>query len=163
MKKVVPNRAGMIFITSNEDLINQICAKKSDATQMIDLDNDDEVETLGNPQNLSFLASLTGLVRDHFSLYNQFFIVFFFKFTKIVLLVLIKIQSNASKSAKKPADLVCVPCGDRAIGYNYDVLSCSPCKAFFFRNAHREPVTNRCRLDRCFQMGMRKDFLLSSE
>ena len=74
--------------------------KKSNATQMIDLVNDDEVETLGNPQNLSLLASLTGLICDHFSLYNQVFIVFSFKFTKIVLLVLIKIHRSLQKALR---------------------------------------------------------------
>lgn len=38
-------------------------------------------------------------------------------------------------------DLICVICGDRAIGYNYNVLSCGSCKAFFRRNAHHEPVS----------------------
>ena len=64
------NRTSVIFITSNEDLINQIRATKSDSTHMIDLDNDDETETIGNCQNLSFLAPLTGLVCDHFSFYR---------------------------------------------------------------------------------------------
>lgn len=32
-------------------------------------------------------------------------------------------------------------CGDRAIGYNYDVLSCGSCKASFRRNAHHDRVS----------------------
>jgi nuclear receptor subfamily 1 group I len=90
-------------------------------------------------------------------------------------------------------------CGDRAIGFNYDVLSCASCKAFFRRNANQNLVgwiffdflmnliyfqetmrcvtgqgqcsvahgtrrkCQKCRLHRCFSMGMRKDFILSEE
>ena len=38
---------------------------------------------------------------------------------------------NPVKVSKKSTNLVCNICGDRAIGYNYDVLSCASCKAFF--------------------------------
>jgi hypothetical protein len=38
-------------------------------------------------------------------------------------------------------DLTCTICGDRAIGFNYDVLSCASCKAFFRRNAYQSPVS----------------------
>ena len=34
----------------------------------------------------------------------------------------------------------CLICGDKAIGFNYDVLSCASCKAFFRRNAQSEIV-----------------------
>ncbi len=37
-------------------------------------------------------------------------------------------------------DLICTICGDRAIGFNYDVLSCASCKAFFRRNVNQPPV-----------------------
>ncbi len=98
--------------------------------------------------------------------------------------------------------MICVICGNRAIGYNYDVLSCASCKAFFRRNADQNLVcfflrllyfflyvtmlfqeklrclggdgqcsvahgTRRkclkCRLERCFAAGMRKDFFQSEE
>lgn len=31
-------------------------------------------------------------------------------------------------------------CGDRAVGYNFGIVSCESCKAFFRRNASREHV-----------------------
>jgi hypothetical protein len=36
--------------------------------------------------------------------------------------------------------MICNICGDRALGFNYDVLSCGSCKAFFHRNAHLDLV-----------------------
>jgi hypothetical protein len=38
-------------------------------------------------------------------------------------------------------DMICAICGDQAIGFNYDVLSCASCKAFFRRNANQNPVS----------------------
>ncbi|VDP20923.1 unnamed protein product [Heligmosomoides polygyrus] len=63
-------------------------------------------------------------------------------------------------------------CGDRANGYNFGVLTCESCKAFFRRNAIREeeikcPFSNNCgitsasrrfcqacRLQKCFAVGL---------
>jgi nuclear receptor subfamily 1 group I len=103
------------------------------------------------------------------------------------------------KMSKKSINAICAVCSDRAIGFNYDVLSCGPCKAFFRRNAHQNLVRlifypliliivffqeklkcvtgenqcsveyeirrkcTRCRLNRCFAVGMRKDFIMSEE
>ncbi|VDK44069.1 unnamed protein product, partial [Anisakis simplex] len=39
-------------------------------------------------------------------------------------------------------------CGDRAVGYNFSVISCESCKAFFRRNANREKV------------GMKKEWIM---
>jgi len=36
--------------------------------------------------------------------------------------------------------MTCDICGDRAIGFNYNVLSCSSCKAFFLRNGNQKRV-----------------------
>jgi hypothetical protein len=44
------------------------------------------------------------------------------------------------KLSKKSDGLICAICGDQAIGFNYDVLSCPSCKAFFRRNANQPPV-----------------------
>ncbi|ESO03540.1 hypothetical protein HELRODRAFT_99849, partial [Helobdella robusta] len=83
-------------------------------------------------------------------------------------------NSNTSTLISKE-DKVCVVCGDRALGCNFDVVSCESCKAFFRRNAHKEKEmkcifdgccyinvhTRRfcsyCRLKQCMQAGMRKE------
>ncbi|XP_071453757.1 nuclear hormone receptor HR96 [Hetaerina americana] len=76
---------------------------------------------------------------------------------------------------------VCGVCGDQALGYNFNAITCESCKAFFRRNALRNKefqcpfndaceitaVTRRfcqrCRLRKCFAIGMRKDWILSEE
>ncbi|CAF5107716.1 unnamed protein product [Rotaria sp. Silwood1] len=75
----------------------------------------------------------------------------------------------------------CLVCGDKSIGFNFGVLSCMACKAFFRRNAVKLgtyeficpkdgdcPIThtyrrlcNCCRLAKCFRVGMQKDLILS--
>jgi hypothetical protein len=109
--------------------------------------------------------------------------------------------SKPGKTSKKSRDIICAICGDEAIGFNYDVLSCASCKAFFRRNANQPRVSlllhfafllnsdeffqekircltgrnqcsiahevprkcPKCRLERCFAAGMRKNFILSEE
>jgi hypothetical protein len=44
-------------------------------------------------------------------------------------------RSKVAKLCKKDVDIICVICGDHAIGFNYDALTCASCKAFFRRNA----------------------------
>lgn len=34
----------------------------------------------------------------------------------------------------------CRVCGDKAIGFNYNVITCESCEAFFHRNAFRPKV-----------------------
>lgn len=76
---------------------------------------------------------------------------------------------------------ICGVCGDKALGYNFCAVTCESCKAFFRRNAltkkdFRCPfkeqceitaVTRRfcqkCRLEKCFAIGMRKDYIMSEE
>ncbi|XP_015786656.1 nuclear hormone receptor HR96 [Tetranychus urticae] len=78
-------------------------------------------------------------------------------------------------------ELTCLVCSDRAMGNNFGAISCESCKAFFRRNAHdieklrcefngKCSITiltrrhcRRCRLEKCFQVGMRKDWILTEE
>ena len=40
----------------------------------------------------------------------------------------------------KEEKLVCLVCGDKALGCNFDAVSCESCKAFFRRNALKSKV-----------------------
>lgn len=40
----------------------------------------------------------------------------------------------------REANKVCGVCGDRALGYNFNAVSCESCKAFFRRNALKNKV-----------------------
>ncbi|XP_069139328.1 ecdysone receptor-like [Argopecten irradians] len=47
-------------------------------------------------------------------------------------------NKREQKRRPKPKDgsqLVCGVCGDKALGYNFDAITCESCKAFFRRNA----------------------------
>lgn len=76
---------------------------------------------------------------------------------------------------------VCSVCGDKALGYNFNAITCESCKAFFRRNALLErdfkcpfnqncvitTITRRfcqkCRLEKCFSIGMCKALIMSEE
>ncbi|XP_058813101.1 nuclear hormone receptor HR96 [Topomyia yanbarensis] len=76
---------------------------------------------------------------------------------------------------------VCSVCGDKALGYNFNAMTCESCKAFFRRNALSTKgftcpfsesceitvITRRfcqkCRLEKCFQIGMKKEYIMSEE
>lgn len=76
---------------------------------------------------------------------------------------------------------LCGVCGDKALGYNFNAVTCESCKAFFRRNAliqkefrcpfngHCEITTitrrfcQRCRLDKCTAIGMCKDLIMSEQ
>lgn len=81
----------------------------------------------------------------------------------------------------KPESKICGVCGDKALGCNFNAITCESCKAFFRRNAlvkkdfmcpfneqcEITTVTRRfcqkCRLVKCFAIGMRKDYIMSEE
>ncbi|CAG2173965.1 unnamed protein product [Oppiella nova] len=81
----------------------------------------------------------------------------------------------------KELSKICGICGDKALGYNFNAITCESCKAFFRRNALRNKefkcpfdgnckidlVTRRfcqrCRLKKCFDIGMKKEWILSEE
>jgi hypothetical protein len=54
-----------------------------------------------------------------------------------------ELQPGAPSSTNKKSKndlLTCVVCGSPAHGYNFDAISCESCKAFFRRNALKDPV-----------------------
>ncbi|CAG9569089.1 unnamed protein product [Danaus chrysippus] len=95
----------------------------------------------------------------------------------------IKTESVSEQKKELAPNLqkICLVCGDKALGYNFNAISCESCKAFFRRNAltNKEfkcPFTNnceitlvtrrfcqKCRLEKCFSVGMVKEFIMSDE
>ncbi|EFP03565.1 CRE-NHR-48 protein [Caenorhabditis remanei] len=85
------------------------------------------------------------------------------------------------KESKRTANKVCRVCGDKAFSYNFNVITCESCKAFFRRNANKEKeircpfneqceinmvsrrFCQRCRLTKCFSVGMKKEWIMSEE
>jgi len=51
-----------------------------------------------------------------------------------------QMSSVVSRDAKESR--VCGVCGDKALGYNFDAISCESCKAFFRRNAPKGLVSH---------------------
>ncbi|CAF1267911.1 unnamed protein product [Rotaria sordida] len=126
------NETKMIIITSNEDVIRQFSLNKThNNTLIIDLDNEKQISSISknNSINLSVLAQLSELNSSSDHVYKR---------------VLNSSDNNRSKPVKIPrrsTDLICTICGDRAVGFNYDALSCASCKAFFRRNAHQPLIS----------------------
>lgn len=50
-------------------------------------------------------------------------------------------RTETGRPRKHKDTKVCGVCGDRALGYNFDAISCESCKAFFRRNAHKGVVS----------------------
>jgi uncharacterized protein YcbK (DUF882 family) len=120
----------MIIITSDEDIIRQFASNKNQNTHIIHMDKNNKqttsIEINGNNTiNLDFVPKLTR--NDQVS--------------KRTIDTTDRNQLKAVKTRKKSSDLICIICGDRAIGYNYAVLSCASCKAFFHRNGQQDLVS----------------------
>ncbi|XP_037067165.1 nuclear receptor subfamily 1 group I member 3 isoform X1 [Peromyscus leucopus] len=89
------------------------------------------------------------------------------------------LETMASGEAYGPRN--CVVCGDRATGYHFHALTCEGCKGFFRRTVSKTigpicPFSGSCevskaqrrhcpacRLQKCLNVGMRKDMILSAE
>uniref|UniRef100_A0A0K0DP96 Nuclear receptor domain-containing protein n=1 Tax=Angiostrongylus cantonensis TaxID=6313 RepID=A0A0K0DP96_ANGCA len=93
-------------------------------------------------------------------------------------------RTNTTSSGggeKRTANKICRVCGDKAFSYNFNVITCESCKAFFRRNANKEReircpfneqceinvvsrrFCQRCRLAKCFGVGMKKEWIMSDE
>ncbi|KAG5670522.1 hypothetical protein PVAND_000780 [Polypedilum vanderplanki] len=83
--------------------------------------------------------------------------------------------------SRQSNEKICTICGDKSLGFNFNVISCESCKAFFRRNAISNkkftcPFSNaceitvitrrfcqKCRLEKCFKQGMKKEYIMSEE
>lgn len=90
-------------------------------------------------------------------------------------------MTSPSQSLNEKSLKTCSVCGDKALGFNFNAITCESCKAFFRRNAlltkeftcpfseHCEitAITRRfcqkCRLEKCFSIGMKKEHIMSEE
>ena len=47
----------------------------------------------------------------------------------------------SKKFKRSKEDKICLVCGDKALGYNFNAITCESCKAFFRRNALKSDVS----------------------
>ncbi|CAF0987726.1 unnamed protein product [Rotaria sordida] len=91
--------------------------------------------------------------------------------------------SSVNSRKRDRHDLICVVCHAPAMGYNFDQITCESCKAFFRRNAlanagklkcrsgtddcvislETRKRCKACRLKKCFDNGLRKEWIMSEE
>ncbi|XP_059154197.1 nuclear hormone receptor HR96-like [Physella acuta] len=87
-------------------------------------------------------------------------------------------SSCTRRKVKLKDEKVCGVCGDKALGYNFNAITCESCKAFFRRNALKDKTmvclfenkcvvdirTRRfcpaCRIKKCYNIGMNRDMIL---
>ncbi|CAF4169046.1 unnamed protein product [Rotaria sordida] len=93
-----------------------------------------------------------------------------------------EMQASVNQKKSNSRTLTCVVCGGTAHGYNFDAITCASCKAFFRRNAYKDPEElkcegnhdcqinfalprrcSACRLIKCLNSGMRRDRLLTDQ
>jgi hypothetical protein len=94
---------------------------------------------------------------------------------------MIEKDTMSDGSDKSKSKYICQVCGAGATCFNFNVESCESCKAFFRRNAldyeNKEFICKnggnciitemtrkkcrRCRIDKCFNVGMKKDWIMT--
>ncbi|KAH9489934.1 hypothetical protein Btru_038295 [Bulinus truncatus] len=88
------------------------------------------------------------------------------------------LSSLPRRKMKMKDEKLCGVCGDKALGYNFNAITCESCKAFFRRNALKDKSmvclfenkcvvdirTRRfcpaCRIKKCFSIGMNREMIL---
>lgn len=48
---------------------------------------------------------------------------------------------DGGESSDSSREKICLVCGDKALGYNFNAITCESCKAFFRRNALKDKVS----------------------
>ncbi|MEE6491595.1 hypothetical protein FKM82_016280 [Ascaphus truei] len=89
--------------------------------------------------------------------------------------------SESEDNDPEAEDKVCAVCGDKANGYHFHVMTCEGCKGFFRRsitkgfrftcpfvrtcpiNKVKRRQCQACRLQKCLDVGMRKDMIMSED